>query len=263
MGRILALFMTVISFFSNLLGVYPSGLAEGINKDPRWFPVYPQYKAYIYKDGDTELPFRLLTPEKVEENKTYPLVVFLHGSGETGKNNRDHLQSFFVNGLEASGEDCYAFLPQIEDDWFYGDENVDAILNKCIDDYLLTTYQIDTNRIYITGLSRGGSGVFWQVYHHQGKYAAALPVCGYFNLFDESIVSNYQPFADIPMWIAHNSGDPTVPVSYSRKMYHSVLLLCGTKIKYTEYDRDKHDAWTAFYSDQNVWAWMFAQRLGQ
>ncbi len=263
MGRIFALFMTVISFFSNLLGIYPSGMADGVNKDPRWFPCFSQYEAYIYKDGDTELPFRLLIPENVEENKTYPLVVFLHGAGETGKNNRDHLQDFFVNGLATSGEDCYAFLPQIEDNWYWDDENVDAILNKCIDDYLLTTYQIDTSRIYITGLSRGGAGVFQQVYMHQGKYAAALPVCGYFHLFDESIVSNFQLFADIPMWMAHNSGDPTVSVEYSRLMYSSVLALNGTKIIYTEYDRNRHDAWTAFYSNQSVWEWMYAQQLGQ
>lgn len=261
MEQIIAFIMAIVSFLSSLFGVYLSDLADGVNADTRFFLRFKEYKAYIYKDGDVELPFRLLEPTSSQDGALYPLIVYLHGAGETGKNNKDQLQRFFAKGLENSGEACYAFLPQIEGDWFWGDAHVDAVLNKCIDDYLLAAYPIDIDRIYVTGLSRGGNGVYEQVYLHQGKYAAALPVCGYLYRFDETVLSNFQPFADIPMWIAHNAGDPTVSVEHSRLMYSSVLALGGTQIIYTEYAKNKHDAWTAFYSDRDVWTWMFAQRL--
>ncbi len=261
MSKIFSFFTAVILFLSNLFGVYPAGLVDGINTDTRYFLLYSNCKGYIYKDGDTEIPFRLITPDKPEDGVAYPLIVYLHGAGETGRDNCKQIKRCFIKGLEKYGSKCYVIFPQIGDDSFWDDDDVDAILNKCLDEYLLKKYPIDTSRLYITGISRGGNGTFCQIYAHQGKYAAAMPVSGY-HWFMEAPAEDFLPYTKIPMWIAHNSGDPTVSVEHSRKMYNTIVELGGTKARYTEYKSRQHDAWSAFYSEPEVWDWLFAQSLG-
>ena len=118
---------------------------------------------------------------------------------------------------------------------------------------MLKLYAVDSDRIYITGISMGGAGVLDQLLRHPGKYAAAMPVCGYTD------VEDLTAFAGTPMWLAHNSGDKTVSVDYSRNIYAAVKDI--SEAKYTEYDRAGHNAWDRFYSDPEVWNWAFSKTL--
>lgn len=252
--KILGLFTAILIFIVDTFPMYPGPdvLHQGINPDPRPYVRYSSTAGYIFKEGDTELPFRLVKPEAEEEGKTYPLVVYLHGAGERGNNNVAQMQRSMLRGVEKHGESCYILMPQVFEDNYWADDAYDAALTKLIE-YMLKCYAVDSSRIYITGISMGGAGVLDQLLRHPGKYAAAMPVCGY------TTVEDLTAFAGTPMWLAHNSGDKTVFVEYSRNIYAAVKDI--SEAKYTEYDRNGHNAWDRFYSDPEVWDWAFSKSL--
>lgn len=252
--KILGLFTAILIFIVDTFPMYPGPdvLHQGINPDPRPYVRYSSTAGYIFKEGDTELPFRLVKPEAEEEGKTYPLVVYLHGAGERGNDNIAQMQCSMLRGVEKHGESCYILMPQVFEDNYWADDAYDAALTKLIE-YMLKCYAVDSSRIYITGISMGGAGVLDQLLRHPGKYAAAMPVCGY------TTVEDLTAFAGTPMWLAHNSGDKTVFVEYSRNIYAAVKDI--SEAKYTEYDRNGHNAWDKFYSDPEVWDWAFSKSL--
>lgn len=252
--KILGLFTAILIFIVDTFPMYPGPdvLHQGINPDPRPYVRYSSTAGYIFKEGDTELPFRLVKPEAEEEGKTYPLVVYLHGAGERGNNNIAQMQRSMLRGIEKHGESCYILMPQVFEDNYWADDAYDAALTKLIE-YMLKCYAVDSSRIYITGISMGGAGVLDQLLRHPGKYAAAMPVCGY------TTVEDLTAFAGTPMWLAHNFGDKTVFVEHSRNIYAAVKDI--SEAKYTEYDRNGHNAWDRFYSDPEVWNWAFSKSL--
>lgn len=228
-------------------------LSEGVNTDERTFLQHKDYQGYIYKNGDTELPYRFREPPSVEEGAKYPLVIFLHGAGERGNNNRTQIQKTVAKALDDRG--CYVFAPQCPKNlWWDGlrDSAVSETLDKCIE-YILTTYEVDENRVYITGLSMGGFGTSYMVKENPQRYAAAVCVCGAIDADD------YSAYVDVLMWVAHSSVDKVVSVEVSRKLYNAVTELGGDKIIYTEYDNMGHSIWNKFYGTAEVWDWLFFQ----
>lgn len=252
--QILGFFTAILIFIVDTFPMYPSPdvLHQGINPDPRPYVQHSGTAGYIFKEGDVELPFRLVKPENAEEGKTYPLVVYLHGAGERGNNNIAQMQRSLLRGVKKHGEPCYIIMPQVFEDKTWTSDGYDAALTRLIE-YMLKLYAVDSDRIYITGISMGGAGVLDQLLRHPGKYAAAMPVCGYTDIEDLTAL------AGTPMWLAHNSGDKTVLVDYSRNIYAAVKDI--SEAKYTEYNRAGHNAWDRFYSDPEVWNWAFSKTL--
>ena len=232
----------------------------GLNPVPAPYLFDSSLAGYCFVSGDTVLPFRLAVPEAADEKSEYPLIVFLHGSGERGSDNQQQVMTSLLEGVENNGTQCFILMPQLHKDGNWTDDNIDAALTDLIDNYIIMDYPIDTARIYVTGDSRGGAGTFDQVLRHPGKYAAAMPICGYHDTFGDASPS-YAAFAEIPMWLGHNLYDPVVPSENSRGVYEAVTAMGGEKIKYTEYKRLAHNAWDEFYSDSEVWTWLFEQQL--
>jgi predicted esterase len=116
-------------------------------------------------------------------------------------------------------------------------------------------FNLDENRLYITGLSMGGYGTWDAIARNPKLFAAAVPVCGGADEATAPIIK------DIPIWCFHGGADPTVPTERSRNMIKA-LKDAGGDPKYTEYPGVGHNSWDRAYSEPELPKWFFAQKRG-
>ena len=219
-------------------------------------------EAKTFTQGKASLSYRLLKPATVDKEKTYPLVIFLHGSGERGDDNKAQMKhgvSGFASGERMKKSPCFLIAPQCPAgrQWnLSAKASADAGPGKLVLDLIEETCKelpIDRKRIYITGLSMGGYGTWSLMADKPDLFAAGLPICGG---GDEKKAEKY---VKIPIWVFHGDKDGAVKVERSRDMV-AAIEKAGGKPKYTEYPGVGHDSWTQTYSDAKVLDWLFAQK---
>ena len=194
----------------------------------------------------------------------YPLVVFLHGMGERGTDNEAQLKWGVMNFATDHIMGIYkpvVIAPQCPPDATWenllgGADNSDptrpmALLKELLDK-IIKDPTIDTNRVYITGLSMGGYGTFDALTRYPDLFAAAVPVCG------GGDISKVEKISHIPIWIYHGALDDIVPVERSIDMYRA-LIASASKPGLTIYPETGHFAWIPAYQDQKMMAWLFSQ----
>ena len=230
-----------------------------------------QYKNYV-DSGDT-LNYRMLIPKDFDKNKKYPLVLFMHGAGERGNDNKAQLihgASLFLKEENRRLYNSFVIFPQCDSNDYWANINYShkenglgfsfkenpkplkslSLVIKLMDS-IVQNKNVDTNRVYITGLSMGGMGTFELLYHRPTMFAAALPICGGAN--PKLINSNKK---NIPIWIFHGSNDTVVNPIYSVKMVEAFLKEGGTP-KFTLYDNTGHDSWNKAFIEPDFLKWMF------
>lgn len=228
-------------------------------------PDPPLFERHFYINNTDTLPYRLLKPESVKENKKYPLVIFLHGAGERGTNNfiqLRHIASLFLAPDNRSKYPCFVLAPQCPPKLWWANiiqgklqpapSKPMKLLLELLES-MAEKYAIDVNRIYLTGLSMGGFGVWDALARHPDKFAAAAPICGG---GDISIVSKMR---HIPVWAFHGAKDNIVPVYHSRRMIEALEEANG-HAKYTEYADVMHDSWTNAFKEPDFLPWLFSHR---
>ena len=214
-------------------------------------------------DGGTHMPYRLLSPPDAgQADREFPLIVFLHGAGERGTDNRIQMQ-LHIDGLRAATqtEEYASFLlaPQLPAGNTYWHPDLAYDLTMEIIDAVKQQYPIDESRIFVTGLSLGGNGSFNYIAEFPETFAAAVPMSGW---GDESTASTIR---DIPQWIFHGNSDSVVSVSLSRSMFNAVDQLGGGSL-YTEIHGGPHGIWAPIYSDwqtdeHGLYPWLFRQQV--
>ncbi len=238
--------------------------------------VVAQYEdqGYAYSGGeykDETFRYRLLKPENIEPGKQYPVVLFLHGAGERGDDNKMQLLYLPAQMCEPEWRrkyPCFLIAPQcrkdkkwVEVDWSAkeskqppepGDQMKVAL---GILDEVLKNYPADPGRVYLTGLSMGGYGSWDAAARYPDRFAAVAPICGG---GDEATAER---LATLPLWAFHGDQDAAVPVERSRRMI-AAIEKAGGHPKYTEFAGVGHNSWTPAYSDpKGLLPWMFQQRL--
>ena len=171
------------------------------------------YRAQPYAGGT--LPYRLFVPEHYDSTAAYPLVMTLHGNGGQGTNgaqiNGTRMATAWADPVNQTQHPCFVVAPQCPlgiYDWYDVNTTLDDII-----DSLARAYSIDTNRLYITGLSMGGVGTWEMITLYPGRFAAAVPVSG------GGDPDWLYSFGDIPIWNFHGALDVLVPPLYSRVMF--------------------------------------------
>lgn len=182
----------------------------------------------------------------------WPLIVFLHGSGECGNDGirqTAHGLPVYVS-KRATRFPFIVVMPQAQQSAFRGPEAaaVWAILEE-VD----RTYRIDHDRIYLTGLSMGGIGTWEMAILRPDIFAAIVPVCGFAPL---EYLSNIK---DLPVWAFHGALDQNVSVSGSRDAI-AALRKMGATPKYTEYPDLAHICWDRAYAEPGLYQWLLKQR---
>ncbi len=224
----------------------------------------------VYTDAQgKQLPYRLLKPLAYDPHFHYPLVLFLHGAGERGTDNDKQL----IHGVPAFARDetrkkypCFLVAPQcpenarwVEVDWSARAHRQPAEPSRPLAqvlellEALQKEFSIDANRVYVTGLSMGGFGVWDILARRPDLFAAGVPVCGG---GDESTAAR---IAHIPIWAFHGARDPAVQPDRSRRMI-AALRKAGGHPRYTEYADEGHASWVPAYKDPEMYAWLFSQK---
>lgn len=225
-------------------------------------------RTYASANGQ-KLLYRLLKPAKYDAKQKYPLVVFLHGAGERGDDNKVQLvhgMADFANPANREKYPAFVIAPQcpknekwVDVDWGTLKHDMPEKpaspmrLTHELMAALEKEFSIDADRIYITGLSMGGYGTWDALQRHPQRFAAAIPICGGGDpKFAEKI-------KNIPIWAFHGTKDTAVKPERSRDMIDAIKAAGGSP-KYTEYPEAGHDSWSATYKNPEVHAWLFAQR---
>lgn len=231
-----------------------------------------EHRVYTYTGGpyDNEpFHYRLLAPRRIEPGRKYPLVLFLHGAGERGDDNK--LQLLYLPEMMASEHyrqrfECFLLAPQCRSgqkwvDVDFGDttpapmaepsHQLQAVLGMLRQ--VEQQYPIDPQRLYLTGLSMGGYGSWDLAVRFPRRFAAVVPICGG---GDETQAAR---LVDVPIWAVHGSADKAVPVERSRRMIEAIRRAGGNP-RYLELEGVPHNSWTPAYSDPDgVLKWMFQQ----
>jgi predicted peptidase len=185
----------------------------------------------------------------VEEATGWPLMVFLHGSGERG----DDLKQVKKYGppMIVEGTPDFPFVvvsPQCPAGRHWEPERLMALV-----DDIVASYRIDRRRIVLTGASLGAFGMWQTASAHPGRFAALVPVCGW---GDPAWAARLR---DVPVWMFHGEEDCVVPISGSLEMLDAVLA-AGGDARLTSYPGVGHDAWTQAYATPELYAWLLERR---
>lgn len=234
--------------------------------------VVKRFEARTYK-SDWVMPYRMFRPAA---SGKLPLVLYLHGSGGLGDDNRKQMDlgNIFGTRVWALPENqkrfpCYVVAPQTDRGWVRyappspGDTRARAIpglgdgarMALEIIDTLRRELTIDERRIYVTGQSMGGAGAWNVITYRPRFFAAAAICCGSISTEDGT------GSIDTPLWNFHGDSDKTVPVRASRDRMAARRKAGGHPL-YTEYAGVDHDVWEWAYTEPELVKWLFAQTHG-
>ncbi len=196
-----------------------------------------------------KMSYLLALPEGYEKgDKKWPLVVFLHGAGESGTD----LEKVKMHGppkLAANGKALPFILVSPQSPGRGWDPNVlDAMLED-----LITRYKVDPDRVYLTGLSMGGFGTWTWAASHPERFAAIAPICGGGDL------KAAEKLKALPIWVFHGAKDNVVSIRASEAMVDA-LKAVGSGVKFTVYPEAGHDSWTETYNNPEFFEWLLAQK---
>lgn len=185
-----------------------------------------------------------------EAGKRWPLMIFLHGSGERG----DDINLVKKHGppklLEAQAD--FPFIvasPQAAANTDWNSAAVNALIDE-----LVQQLAVDVNRIYLTGLSRGGHGTWAIAADRPERFAAIAPVCG---AADPGRACSLKT---VPVWAFHGEDDTVVSLESDARMVEA-LRACGGDVKFTVYPGVGHDSWTQTYANPALYEWLLQHNL--
>lgn len=208
-----------------------------------------------------ELDYLLYLPEGYKESGTnaWPLMMFLHGAGERGTN----VNKVAVHGppkLVKEGKKDFPFVlvsPQCPEGRNWRDDELLALL-----DYIIAKHNVDTNRIYLTGLSMGGYGTWSLGTKYPERFAAIAPICGGGEQIPILLANPQKKAAlrSMGVWAFTGAKDFLVPVEESQRMTNALMRAGCKDVKLTVYPEAGHDSWTQAYTEPEIWNWFLAHK---
>ncbi len=183
-----------------------------------------------------------------------PLVVFLHGLGERAPE-IEKVKKHGPPKLIARGKPfpfiCISPQCPAKSWWPQETKALVALLDE-----IEAKYNVDKDRVYLTGLSMGGFGTWALALDQPRRFAAIAPICG---KGDPGKVARIK---HVPTWVFHGGKDRTVPLKASEEMVEA-LKAAGGRPKFTVYPDAGHNSWTVTYNNPDFWKWLLAQRRGK
>ena len=228
-----------------------------------------EFSKELFVSDKDSLPYRLLLPKNFDNAKKYPLIVFLHGAGERGNDNElqlVHGKDLFINMNKNNNFPSIVVFPQCSKNsyWanvsrinnsfsFLGDptENKSLKLVEGMINELQSNFKINSNQIYVGGLSMGGMGTFELVYRNPDMFAAAFAICGGANpkIGEKISKTNWR--------IYHGDKDFVVPVKLSIDMYNSIKSF-NKNVYLKIYPNVNHNSWDNVFREPDLFKWLFS-----
>jgi predicted peptidase len=187
-----------------------------------------------------------------DSKKNWPLIMFLHGAGERGDNLglvKKHGPPKLIE--QGRSFDFIIVSPQCPNGIWWP-EQIEVLINLL--DEIESKYRVDTDRVYLTGLSMGGFGTWTLAERYPQRFAAIAPICGGGGSYLAYRLKN------VPVWAFHGAKDKVVPVEKSKEMVEAVNA-AGGDAKMTVYPEADHDSWTATYDNPQLYEWFLSHRI--
>lgn len=191
-----------------------------------------------------------------QDDTKWPLIIFLHGGGESG-DDVTRVKSHGPPKLVEERPGDFPFVvasPQAPKNLTPNIDRWDARLLSQFLDHLLAAYAIDADRVYLTGLSDGGFGTIRWAAREPNRFAAIVPICG----------GGWKYYAkylkDVPTWFFHGDQDPNVPVLYAQELAEEIRKAGGDP-RVTIYEGVGHNSWTMTYDNPEVYTWMLSHKI--
>ncbi len=202
------------------------------------------------------LPYRYLLPPGYDPfHQRYPVILFLHGSGERGDDTQAHLK----NGVESLvGQPAIIVAPQCPADdtwggsWYGGDSRTQRTVVSLVRE-LGRRRSVDAGRISLIGYSMGAIGSWAIIARYPELFCAAVPIAG--DLEPESA----RGLAQFPLWAFNGADDRLVLPEHTRQVA-SMMKQLGGVFRYTEFPGVGHDAWKPAFATPELMPWLLSQR---
>ena len=221
------------------------------------------FEARTYKNGaGRTIPYRLFMPARYDKQKTYPLVLWLHGGGGIGNDNLGQISEDQVSGTRIwtkpenqALHPTFVLVPQSPRAWASPtDAELSSELRIALEilSSVRKEFPIDSQRIYVMGQSNGGLATWALVTRNPRLFAAAIIVCsvGAFPRQADQVVR-------LPIWAFQGSAD--LPgITATREMI-AAIRKSGGNPRYTEYQGAGHDIWDRVFKEPMLVNWLFAQ----
>lgn len=227
--------------------------------------VYGQFNARVHQEPGKSLPYQLLVPKAYapESGKAWPLVVWLHGSGSKGTDNRVPIEgiagTFLADGARTR---AFVLVPQCMpgDAWHAVGINRQPEVTESTRMVIATIaelqkeFKLDDRRIYVGGFSMGGVGTWELISRYPGVFAASFAIAG--GPGDRPALPSL--IRHIPVWVFHGTRDNTASPENSRQIVKALNEL-GGRAKYTEYEGGTHESHTAL-AEPRLPEWILDQK---
>lgn len=219
---------------------------------------------------DVEVEHVTYVPRDYDASKPWPCIVFLHGMGESGTDGLKQAAQGLGQAIQWN-QAAWPFIvimpqkPDANKQWESYDVAVMAILADA-----RKTYNIDPDRIYLTGLSQGGHGTWELGARHAEVWAAIAPICGY-----GAFGSDRQPdpaaaeaiaarVAKLPIWAFHGEADNVVVPAHTCIIEEALKKAGATDAKFSYYPGVNHNSWDRAYREEKdmggLAAWLLTKR---
>jgi predicted peptidase len=203
------------------------------------------------KQAELTLDYLLYLPPDYENQAAWPLILFLHGAAERGRD----IQQVKQNGLPQlieQGKD-FAFIvvsPQCPEGeaWVWKLESLSGLLDE-----IVAQYKVDLDRIYVTGLSMGGFGTWALAAYQPQRFAAIMPICG------GGEPTSMPRLKRLPVWAFHGAKDEVVPIKRTQQLVDALEAVNGN-VQFTVYPDQAHDSWTITYANPESYKWLLEQQ---
>ena len=211
----------------------------------------------VYKGADgKEAKYVVFVPHDYKGDKPYPVILFLHGRGETGMDGERQVKVGLGPAIKKQ-EKTFGFIavfPQAQKPSWRADSEDGQRALRILDE-VMKQYKTDAKRVYLTGLSMGGSGTWSMAIKHPNRWAAIVPICGWGDPNQADAIKK------VPCWCFHGDADKAVAVEKSRHMIRALKAASGDP-KYTEYPGvDHRGGWENAYATPELYEWLLKQHL--
>jgi predicted peptidase len=218
--------------------------------------------------------FQVFVPISYTPLQRWPVILFLHGAGERGDDGLLPTQVGLGAAVRQNAARFPAIIvfPQMAPESLWAGASAQVAIAAL--DQASREFQIDSDRVYLTGLSMGGFGVWYLAYRYPSRFAALVPICGFVTPFFTSgrpftpvvPADSGPPFEAlarqlrrVPTLIVHGEIDGAVPVEQSRQAA-AALKAGGALVQYLEVPGTNHNVWDATYGSPSLMSWLLAQR---
>ena len=224
--------------------------------------------------------YQVYVPLDYTPDKSWPVTLFLHGSGERGEDGLAQTQAGIGDAIRRDRKrfPMIVVMPQAPANTRWSGAR--ATLAMAALESAIVEFHGDRQRLYLTGMSMGGQGVWLLAAANPRKFAALAPVCGFLRLEndddvidpaqDQALLAQFPELLEpdpaaafarrigkTPVWIFHGAADDLVPPENARALDRA-MRAGGGEVRYSEYEGVDHGAWDRAYAEPDLVSWLLS-----